>query len=383
MPPKPGPAKKSISTKPPAPQHRPRPPAAAQPTFGFPTSPVSKIGQRAPTTPTGSFLAGGGTLARGPQGQVVDISRPLTGTFLAGGGKFARGYFGEAVPISQGAEYTQVLKDYLSQRETAGVSLGGDGGGGDGGGGGGPAIATVKELHEIQWKPTTFDVGSGTAPSWWTQQIPTTEDDAADPRVNFMMTLNAMIPYLSPEDQRNAAAQLYSMDADHWSAYKPEAIQVNVPVTEETALAAAREGTPAGPVINREYFQSRLRSRDAINLLSQLRDQTVGGNRWKISPGYTLLQQILGASEQFGGGGSTGQFGSYADTGRQTRSQQLAQMGALDPLLAQSKSPEAGGFGMIAQLLSSPFFSQGGLNPTYQGPGGRVLFGRPNSALGF
>jgi hypothetical protein len=198
-----------------------------------------------------------------------------------------------------------------------------------------------------------------------------------------MMTLNAMIPYLSPEDQRNAAAQLYSMDADHWSAYKPEGIQATVPVTEETALAAAREGTPAGPVINREYFQSRLRSRDAINLLSQLRDQTVGGNRWKISPGYTLLQQILGASEQFGGGGSSGKYGSYADTGRQTRSQQLAMMGALDPLMASAKSPEAGGFGAIAQMLASPFFSQGAVNPTYQGPGGRVLFGRQNPLLGF
>jgi hypothetical protein len=198
------------------------------------------------------------------------------------------------------------------------------------------------------------------------------------------MTLNSMIPFLSPEDQRNAAAQIYAMDADNFSEYKPEAIQTQIPVTEETALAAAREGTPTGgPTMNRDYFNSRQRSRDAINLLSQLREQTVGGNRWKIAPAYTSLQQILGAMEQFGGGGSTGQFGSYADSGRQTRSQQLAMMGALDPLMAQARSPEAGGFGAIAQMLASPFFSQGGLNPTYQGPGGRVLFGRQNPLLGF
>ena len=47
----------------------------------------------------------------------------------------------------------------------------------------------------------------------------------------------------------------------------------------------------------------------------------------------------------FGGGSSIGKYGSYADTGRQTRSQQLAQMGALDPLMASAKSPEAGGAG--------------------------------------
>ena len=247
----------------------------------------------------------------------------------------------------------------------------------------GPAQPAISELVNIKWKPTTFNVGSGNAPSWWAPKIPEDSANAADPRVNFLMTLNSMIPYLSPEDQRNAAAQLYSMDADNFSEYKPEKIQVAAPVTEETSLAAAREGTPAGPVINQGYFTSRERARDAINLLSQLREQTVGGNRWQISPAYTLLQQILGASEQFGGGGSVGKYGSYADTGRQTRSQFLAQQGALDPLLAQAKSGEAGGFGAIAQMLASPFFSQGALNPTYSGPGGRVLFGRPNQILGY
>ena len=379
--PTPGPGKKPPAVKPkkaPAPQHRPRPPA-----------PVRKktTGTTVPRPTPVAYGGGGGRPSFGlsSANNPPAAAQIPTGTFLAGGGQFAQGYFGEPVPLSQGQEYTAALAAALGQTPNAqgggfpGVmntaellSGGGGGGGGDGGGGGG-GDGGPAELVNIKWKPTTFNVGSGNAPSWWAPKIPEDPANAADPRVNFLMTLNSMIPFLSPEDQRNAAAQLYSIDADNFSEYKPEAITTAVPVTEEVALAAAREGTPAGPQMNQQYFQSSQRARDAINLLSQMREQTVGGNRWQISPAYTLLQQILGAQEQFGGGAAGGQ----------TRSQQLAMMGALDPLLAQTRSPEAGGFGAIAQLLSQPFFSQGKLSPTFQGPSGNVLFGRPNPALGF
>ena len=352
---------------------------APRPTFGAAakTPPIGGLTSAPP------YVSNRGTTVGIPSRNPVPFGLP--GSYDPNAGVGA----GLVLQMSQGlpglvspAVAEEILPQLALPQADAGASLSG-GGGGAGGEGGGPATAAVPELVNIKWKPTTFNVGSGNAPSWWAPKIPEDPANAADPRVNFLMTLNSMIPFLSPEDQRNAAAQLYAMDADHFSEYAPGKVQGAVPVTEEIALAAAREGTPAGPQINESYFTSRERARDAINLLSQLREQTVGGNRWQISPAYTLLQQVLGAQEQFGGGGSVGQYGSYADQGRQTRSQKLAEQGALDPLLAQASSAEAGGFGAIAQLLAQPFFSQGRVSPTFQGPGGRILFGRQNQALGF
>src|SRR3989304_1351440 len=243
------------------------------------------------------------------------------------------------------------------------------GAGGDGGGGGGGGVsAEIPPIHDVQWKPGTFNLTNANAPSWWRPLVPQNSEDAARPDVSFLMTLNTMIPFMSPEDQRRAAATLYSAAADAFSAYKPENITVTAPITETEARLTEKQGLPT---INRQYFQSAERARSAIEALSPMREQTVGGNRWKLGPGYTWLQQVLGSAEASGGKGGA----------LPTRTQQLQMLGSLDPLLAQGKSQELGSFGVLGEMLARPFFSAGALTPTTQTQAGRVLFGQYNPLL--
>jgi len=245
-----------------------------------------------------------------------------------------------------------------------------------GGSGGGtlPAVgaaeATIKPIHEVKWKAATFNLQNANAPSWWKPLIPQDAADAERPDVQFLMMLNTMIPYLSPEDQRNAASQIYASAADAFSYYKPDKIETKVPVSEQTKKLSQQAGLTT---IDQDYFQSQARATGAIDALSQMREQTVKGERWKLGPAYTWLQQVLGTLGGFGGTSGAGQ----------TRSQYLAQQGALDPLLAQAGTAELGGGGVIGRMFSQPFFSQQALRPTMQGPGGRVFFGQPTGTLAF
>ena len=244
-----------------------------------------------------------------------------------------------------------------------------------GGGGGtlptaGAAEATIKPIHEVKWKAATFNLQNANAPSWWKPLLPQDAADAERPDVQFLMMLNTMIPYLSPEDQRNAASQIYASAADAFSYYKPDKIETKVPVSEQTKKLSQQAGLTT---IDQDYFQSQARATGAIDALSQMREQTVQGNRWKLGPAYTWLQQVLGTLGEFGG----------TPGGGQTRSQYLAQQGALDPLLAQAGTSELGGGGAIGKLFAQPFFSQQALRPTMQGPGGRTFFGQPTGLLTF
>lgn len=278
-----------------------------------------------------------------------------------------------------------------------------------------PSPEGLKPLHDVKWKAGDFNLEAGKAPAWWKGLVPEDVADAERADVQTLMMLNTLIPYMSPEDQRRAASQLYAANADAFSAYKPENLEIAVPYDPNTRFLPGGENLPT---IDRDYYLSSERARGAINVLNQMREQTVGGNRWKLGPGYTWMQQVLGALEQFGGGESRYKYdptqqptpgpvgldrpavltpeqeeywakydrgeepgpGSFDRSGPMTRTDMLAMMGALDPLMAQGQSAELGSFGAIGQMLSQPFFSQGQLIPSYQ-QGGTTRFGAPNPLL--
>jgi len=228
-------------------------------------------------------------------------------------------------------------------------------------GGGAPPVlpvapTTIKPLWDVKWQKATYDVPGGNKPSWWVNLIPKDLKDAERPDVQYLMMLNTMLPYLSPEDQRNAASQLYTTAADAFSYYKPKRIPITVPLSPEEAAQSATNA----PAIDLPYFESQARSQQAIQALSNLRESTVKGNRWKLGPGYTWLQQILGT---FGGAG----FGAGPGQQRMTKSQQSSLLGALDPLLAQGQSPEIGPISAIGRMLATPFFSQRNLRKNQAG----------------
>ena len=233
---------------------------------------------------------------------------------------------------------------------------------GQGGGGSGPPPAPpptpagVKPIWDVKWKPASYGTPGGNKPGWWVNLEPVDPADAERPDVQYLMMLNTSIPYLSPEDQRNAAAQLYVSAADGFSYYKPDKIGAVIPHTADTIRMSAQTGlTP----IDTEYFSSARRAKDVITALSNMREATVQGNRWKLGAGYTWLQQIAGALSAYGGQGPEE---------RQSKTQYAAMLGQLDPLLSMGQSSEIGPFANIGRLLASPFFSQAVLGSQKRNP---------------
>ena len=241
--------------------------------------------------------------------------------------------------------------------------------GADGGVGGTtqlPPIAPPQQTSgyqppEIKWKVGDYQAQGPNVPDWWQPMIPQSGDDYNRPDAAYSMMMNALIPSLSPEDQVTIARQLYEIWGNDFSMYKD--IQPEHQISAEQAIMGLQ-----GPVADEEYFLSAQRAQDATATLSAMREATVGGNRWKLGPGYKFLQEILNT---FRGSGFT------------TRSGTVGAFGELDPLLGQTRSGELAPFGPMAQMIANPFFSQFQLNPVSKTQGGDFIFGQPNQWLQF
>ena len=298
------------------------------------------------------------------------------------------GKSGEGLPITSGksrslkgpdAGIIRMLREQGAFRREEPVSLGGLSLGGSGVAAA-PEPEQIKPVTEVVWKEGNFNLetpSGGSTPSWWKPLIPSDSKDMERPDVAYAAMLNMMIPYMSGEDQRRAAGDIYGLlGGAHFGKYQEvSGGGGGVPITQLQKSLGAE-----GQVIDTQYFQSRQRATGAINALSQLREQTVGGNREKIGgtgQGYRWLQKALEQILTYGGGPSRKKPG--AAKGGQTRAQYLALQGALDPIMAQAKS--LGPVGSIGQMLLQPFFSQGGVRPTQRTQSGRVLFGQPNPLL--
>lgn len=222
----------------------------------------------------------------------------------------------------------------------------------------------IAPLHEVSWKEHTFDVPGGNPPDWWVGLLPTNNADAERADVQALMMLNTLIPYLSPEDQKRAASQLYTTAADAFSYYKPNVIEAtSVPVDMTTARLSSQDLS----VIDTDWYSGTERAEGITNILSQMREATVEGNRWQLGPGYTWLQSIAGALEEHS-----------PDEGGMTRSGYQAFLGALDPIMGMGGTQEIGPVAALGQMLAQPFFSQTQLQPSSQDITGQRRFGRAN-----
>lgn len=329
------------------------------------TNPVPSFGllsTQAQPTYGGQFV---NSLAR--YGLSIGPGGPGTGPQLQGPGAMSVSH---PTPVSQANAYAAAV--------ARGPYMPGGAGGG-GGGGGGLAVPSVSSelapISSVAWKAGTIDLQNARAPSWWKPFVPSNSADMERPDVSYIAMLNTMIPYMSPEDQKRASTLIYETVGGNYFPYRPETIGVEAPVSKEIAGLSPTQL----PVIDQDYFLSRNRAMGAMEALSQLREQTVGGNREKIGGtgiGYRFLQGLLGQFEQMGQG--VGRYGGQE--GGLSRPQYLALQSALDPVLAQGQTPEVGAVGAIGQMLAQPFFSQGQLYP-FQRSDNRVLFGQPNPVL--
>jgi hypothetical protein len=234
---------------------------------------------------------------------------------------------------------------------------GGGGSGGydwSGGGGGGGESAPIP----VTWE--AFDANIAGAPSWWKALKPSETNEATE----YLAATNMLIPFLSPEDQRQVASNLYQQDPTNFAHLNPETMdKVNdqtIPFVPPSALTTGL----------RQQFTSGERASNALQALSQLAGAT-GKTDAELGPGYRYLRSILNVGSQFGGTGSN----------MQTRRQQLNAMGALDPLMSQSQQQSLNAYGPLARMLSQPYFSAGQLVPMQRTQDGRYVFGEANKEL--
>jgi hypothetical protein len=257
-----------------------------------------------------------------------------------------------------------------------------------------PTPPTITPLKDIQWK---VDAGikpkDGKAPAWWKALVPENASDAERADVQALMMLNTLIPYMSPEDQRRAALQLYAAGAGSGEGttfadfYDPDDIKTSkIPVSKLTALFSKKKNLE---VVDEDYYASKKRAKGMMDILSQMREKTTG-ERGLLGPGYSWLQSIIGAIGEFapergewvgGGRGAKRRWKKFEGPQHQTRAQRLALRGMLDPLLAQAQSGALGPIGAIGQMIAQPFFSQTSLWPTTRDVTGTPRFGDPNRAF--
>lgn len=189
------------------------------------------------------------------------------------------------------------------------------------------------------WK--TYTLGEWQAPEWWIGKSATTGSDWD----TLGSVYNAMIPFLSPEDQRTAALALARDFPDVFGDYGNPDIVYNVP-SEITAAM-------------REQYTSRARAEQALAAVENMQSIT-GGEPGK---GVTYLRQLLDVLRDYGGMPGEGQ----------TRAQYLAQRAGITPLL--DVAPK--GYQSLLNMLATPSFSAGKLVPGSV-VNGKYVFGQPN-----
>lgn len=217
------------------------------------------------------------------------------------------------------------------------------------GGGGGD----TETAPDITW--SEFDSGVGAKPDWWKAMKPSAVNDATE----FLASLNMMIPFLSPEDQKAVASNIYTQDAKNFGHLNPEKIQFLV-------------SDPNLPTQTRRLFTDALRAQQAMAALTSLAG-AVGKKDEELGLGYRYLRSILNLGNQFGGNSAQGSG--------QTRQQYINMMSALDPLVAQAKTPQLAPYESLVKMLTTPFFTNGSLVPLSKDANGRVIFGTPNKGL--
>ena len=249
------------------------------------------------------------------------------------------GALANAVPAEGGAGY--MYTPLSAFEEDGGGGYGYYGGGGDNKGGG-----------KLKWKEAYTVEG---APEWWRGLLPT----KFNAQSSYAAIYNAMIPFLSPEDQRTVGMHLQSIydKPKAFGIYNPESNEYGTPPVEMTPEMM-------------EQFTTGDRAKKALETLDKITALS-GKKKGFGGAGYTFLRQLLTTMQDFGGG-------AVGAGNRQTRAEYNQLRSAVDPLLASMKGGEYQG---LAQQLTSPFFTAGSTVPISKDASGRYVFGQPNRQL--
>lgn len=191
------------------------------------------------------------------------------------------------------------------------------------------------------------------APSWWQGMVA----NKNNPYTQYFMTANAMLPFLSPEDQRAFANNLGLQ-------YKGQGTKFGNPMdfTFGTTMGVSPE--------LRAQYQSSQRAQMALNLLDRMRMAAGIKDENKMGKGYQFLRQMIDALRDFGASGRA-----------MSRADYMGFISAIDPLI-NSQDKTLAAYGALGKSFLQPFFTGGELvgsrkvgNSTYFGVPNPVLYG--------
>lgn len=262
------------------------------------------------------------------------MNRMVAGTVGYAGdegvGKFAQvpgTYRGEGWAMDKAVlDRYKKMVDWIDPVKGRGGGSGGGRGGRDGGGGGGggetPAVTPTAT-------PRSYSVEG--APNWWSGWVP---GEAGQEK--FGLT-NALIPVMSPEDQRTNAAWLSQQNPTAFGSY-------------------ANVAYPPPPSQITPEMREQYTTRDRIRLFSNTLDKYVsasGKQEAELGDSFRFFRQIANVLEAFSGG----PVGVGAP---QTEAQRSGMQAALSPYASQV---QAGGsmeqYANQYRGLTNPFFTAG------------------------
>lgn len=216
------------------------------------------------------------------------------------------------------------------------------------GGGGGWGGGEAPQPKEITWSQTYSVEG---APEWWKGMTPS----EWTPETEFASIVNALIPYLTVEDQRQMASYLARLFPTGFGDYNPEKTSYAPPPPPTTETTD-----------HLKYFSAQ-RAENALSTLDKLKE-AVGKKDDELGAGYSYMRQIIKAFKDFGG----------TPENAQTRRQYISMSAALDPLFAESKGEQLSAYGEIARSFARPFISTRPLIKVSKDEQGNWIFGKGN-----
>lgn len=212
-----------------------------------------------------------------------------------------------------------------------------------------PAAVAAAPVPVVPTTPIPVTVSVPGADNWW--------KGVASPTSAQASMTNALLPFMSPEDQRTVGTNLSSLS--EYSSYK------NAPY-------------PAAPSsITQEMKNKYLSSQRATGALAALENmrKITGKTEADLGPGYSFLKDAIGALQRLGG-----------TDGGMSRAQYLEFKNTIDILTQQAKDNyDVQPYAALAQYFLSPTISSGSLmnEQTVMSPSGstRKVFGKANKKL--
>lgn len=230
---------------------------------------------------------------------------------------------------------------------------------GNTGGGGAATTGGSSQPEKVTWRSAYSIEG---APSWWKGLVPSTNT----PEAEYAMLINAMIPFMSPEDQLYMGSYLARLFPDAFGDYeKTMREQTKVPTppqlrTDVTTSPATGEFNPY------DIFQST-RGTKMLEALERMRS-AAGLSPDKMGAGYRFLSSLARDIEAYGS-----KEGEYI-----TRANLAKLYGQFDQKLGETQAGALQGYGELARAIVNPFFSAGKAFQVMKDESGQYRFGYRN-----